>query len=143
MTDNFASNAMPPRAVDEDNLRNMAILSYVLLLVASINGLTAIMAVIIAYIKKDEAAGTVWQSHMRNVIVVFWTALVAFILGLLTWPIALGIFLARHTDHLAWSWVSAFSVPILFWAVLFPIFVIWFLYRMIRGLMHASESRAF
>ena len=65
----------PVTAAGESSLRSMAILSYVLLLISCINGLTAIAAVIIAYIKKRDAAGTVWDSHMRNVILVFWVML--------------------------------------------------------------------
>lgn len=115
-------------------------IAYVLLLVACLNGLTAIAAVIIAYVKKRDAAGTVWQSHMRNVILVFWVMVVAFLLGMLSFPVSLGLLFAWD-----WSWalLSAFSFPFFYWLLFFPILVIWFLYRIIRGIVRASESCAY
>ena len=60
-------------------LRTTAMICYVLYLVAFINGLTAIIGVIIAYIKRSDAVGTVWESHFRNLIVVFWVMLAVLI----------------------------------------------------------------
>jgi uncharacterized membrane protein len=130
----------PLAAADDSNLRTMAMIGYVLLLVTCLNGVTAIAAVIIAYVKKGDAAGTLWQSHMRNIIVVFWVMALACTIGVLTWPLSFGFFLARH---FAWASVSVLSVPFLFWFVIFPILLIWFFYRTIRGIVRASESRAF
>jgi uncharacterized membrane protein len=131
---------VPPRTVDEASLRQMAMIAYGMLLAACVIGVTAIIAVIIAYIKRGDASGTVWQSHYRNVIVVFWVMFAAFAAGLMSFPIALGLFVAQD---FAWSWLPAFSVPVLFWLLVFPILLIWFLYRTIRGLVRASESRAY
>ena len=129
----------PPAAADA-SLRSMAILCYGLLLAAAIVGVTAIIALIIAYIKKDDAAGTVWQSHYRNAIVVFWVMFAALAIGVLTWPLSLGLFFA---GNLAWTSVSFLSLPFLFWFAIFPILCVWFLYRTIRGLVHATDNRAY
>jgi uncharacterized membrane protein len=142
MSENSSTHLTPsPLGVaDDSSLRTMAMIGYVLLLVSCVNGLTAIAAVIIAYVKKGDAAGTVWQSHMHNIIVVFWVMALACTIGILTWPLAFGFFLARH---FAWASVSVLSVPFLFWFVIFPIFLIWFFYRTIRGIVRASESCAY
>ena len=142
MSEISSGNAAPApvTAAGESSLRSMAILSYVLLLISCINGLTAIVAVIIAYIKKRDAAGTVWDSHMRNVILVFWVMLSAFLIGMLSFPISLGFFFAHD---FTWPFLSALSVPFAFWLVIFPIFLIWFLYRTIRGVVRASENRSY
>jgi uncharacterized membrane protein len=142
MSETSSGNLIPPplAAAEESSLRTTAMIGYVLLLVASVNGLTAIAAVIIAYIKKRDADGTVWQSHMHNIIVVFWVMALACTSGILTWPLSFGFFLARHFD---WASVSVLSVPFLFWFVVFPILLIWFFYRTIRGIIRASESRGY
>jgi uncharacterized membrane protein len=136
-----AASPVPPQGSTEDtSLRQMAMLAYGLMFAACVTGLTAIPAVIIAYVKRNDALGTVWQSHYRNVIVVFWVMLAAFLAGMMTFPIALGLLFA-HRD--AWPFLSAFSLPVLFWLVAFPLLALWFLYRMIKGLIRASENRAF
>jgi len=82
-----------PGETQQSGLRTTAMICYVLYLVAFINGLTAIIGVIIAYIKRPEAAGTVWESHFRNLIVVFWVMFAGFSSGsrrfrsrLFRWP---------------------------------------------------------
>lgn len=54
------------------SMRALAIICYVLFLVGCLNGVTALIGVIVAYIKRPEAAGTVWVSHFDNMIVMFW-----------------------------------------------------------------------
>lgn len=130
----------PPKGVDEEGLRQMAMIAYGLLLAACVVGVTSIVAVIIAYIKREDARGTVWQSHYRNVIVIFWVMFAAFVIGLMTFPLALGLFFAKD---FAWPWLSALSLPVLFWLLVFPLLAIWFLYRIIRGLIRASDNQAY
>jgi uncharacterized membrane protein len=116
---------------------------YVLYLVAFLNGLTAIIGVIIAYIKKSDAAGTVWESHFRSLILVFWVMLAVFVVGLVTLPISLFSIAALFDSDFALPALSALALPLLAWMFILPVFVIWFLYRMIRGLVRASEDRAY
>lgn len=124
-------------------LRTAAMICYVLYLVAFINGLTAIIGVIIAYIKKSDAAGTVWESHFRSLILVFWVTLAVLILGLVSFPISLVSMSALFEGGFAWPALSAFALPLLAWIFIFPVFVIWFLYRMIRGLIRAADDRTY
>ena len=130
----------PHKGTDEEGLRQMAMIAYGLLLAACFVGVTSIVAVIIAYIRREDARGTVWQSHYSNVIVIFWVMFAVFVTGLMTFPLALGLFFFKN---FAWSWLSAFSLPVLFWLLICPLFVIWFLYRIIRGLIRASDNRAY
>ena len=116
---------------------------YVLYLVAFINGLTAIIGVIIAYIKKPDAIGTVWESHFKNLIVVFWVMLAALIIGLVTFPISLLSMGALYDGDFVWPALSAFALPLLLWIFIFPVLIIWFLYRMIRGLIRAADDRPY
>jgi len=116
---------------------------YVLYLVAFINGLTAIIGVIIAYIKKSDAAGTVWESHFNSLILVFWVMLAALVIGLVTFPISLFSISALFESDFAWPALSALALPMLAWMFIFPVLFIWFLYRMIRGLIRAADDRAY
>ena len=148
MTDNSGGNASPapvqgPDETQRSGLRTAAMICYVLYLVAFINGLTAIIGVIIAYIKKSDAAGTVWESHFRNLIVVFWVMLAVLILGLVSFPISLFSLAALFDCDFAWPALSAFAVPMLAWIFIVPVFVVWFLYRTIRGLIRAADDKPY
>jgi len=127
----------------QSHLRSLALVGYVLFLVSFMNGLTAIAGVIIAYVKRRDAAGTIWQSHFGNLILVFWVMLAAFLLALISFPVSvlsLGLWLS---GDFVWPAFSAFAVPVLFWMFAGPLLLIWFFYRIIRGLIHASENRAY
>ena len=132
-----------PGETQHSGLRTTAMICYVLYLVAFINGLTAIIGVIIAYIKRSDAAGTVWESHFNNLIFVFWVMLAAFVVGLATLPISLFSLAALFEQDFAWPAISALAFPLLAWMLIFPVLFIWFLYRMIRGLIRAGDDRAY
>jgi uncharacterized membrane protein len=126
------------------NLRSLAIAGYILFLLALFNGLTAIAGVLLAYIKRDDARGTIWFGHFENMISVFWVmllgAFVALLLHLLLFPISLGLLLS---GQFLWTAISLASLPVLLTLAIWPILFIWFLYRMIRGLLHASDNRPY
>lgn len=121
------------------DLRSLAIVCYVLFLLASVNGLTAIVGVIIAYVKRHDAGGTIWQSHFKNLILVFWVMVGGVVLGFLTWPLAIGAFLASWPVF----WPPALTLPFAFWFVGLPLLALWYLYRVVRGLIRASEERPY
>jgi uncharacterized membrane protein len=121
------------------DLRSLAIVCYVLFLLAAVNGLTALVGVIIAYVKRRDAAGTIWESHFHNMIVVFWVMVAAAILGFLTWPIAIGAFLVSWPVF----WPPALTLPFAFGFLIFPLLAVWYLYRIVRGLVRASEDRPY
>jgi len=107
-----------PLAAREDGARTIAIIVYLLYLAALINGLTAIVGVILAYVKRDESRGTVYESHFSNAIEVFWI----FLVGMLI------------------------AVPLCFVVIGIPLVIglyIWVLYRTIRGIVRASDGRPY
>ena len=109
-----------PVPVVQDELRTPAILVYVLYLAAVVSaGFAGIVGVIVAYVKRDDAKGTIWESHFRNQIEAFWVWLVLFIAGCLT------------------VWVFFIGVAVIVVAF------IWFLYRTIKGLIRAVESKPY
>src|SRR6202012_801309 len=60
--------------------RVMAIVCYALFIITVTNGFTGIVGVVLAYIKRSDARGTIWESHFNNLIHVFWSGVVVFAL---------------------------------------------------------------
>lgn len=129
-----------------DDLRTILLVIYGLFILAIFNGLSAIVGVIIAYIKRDEACGTPWEGHFRNVVHVFWIALgVAAIALILLIEAAGGFIFAMattngHPPPVVIGWLIAL-VPV-FWlgAVIFSV---WYLYRTLRGLVRTLDSQPY
>jgi uncharacterized membrane protein len=144
MTDPTQGAPVPrgPQPTDptSQSLRTLAIVCYVLFLVAIVNGLTAIAGVVLASLKKGDAQGTIWRSHFENLIVVFWVVLIFAIVWLASFPVSFWMF---WTHSFVWPWVPVLGVPFAIRLVAFPLVVVWYLYRLIRGLVRASEDRAY
>src|ERR1700759_701949 len=85
----------PDAAAQAGDLRTMAIIVYGLYLAALFTAGTAgIAGVVLAYIKRDEARGTIWESHFENAIHAFWIWLVLMVVGVATSWFIVGIFVA-------------------------------------------------
>ncbi len=100
--------------------RTLAIVVYGLYLAALLScGIAGIAGVIVAYLKRGEARGSIWESHFDNQIEAFWIWLVLVIAGGLTvWVVGLGLL------------VIGFAF-------------VWFLYRAVKGLLRALESKPY
>ena len=112
----------------EDTLRKITIFDYALHIASPIVSmmLLSLIAVGINYVKKPDAIGSVFESHMDYMIRTFWwTALwlvVAAVGGFVFGLITLGIGFALY-------------------AVFMALPVLWYLYRMISGLLRALDNR--
>jgi uncharacterized membrane protein len=122
MTDTQAAAMQPAATQSQDelqNLRTITIIVYALYLAALCNGVTAIIGLVLAYVKRKEASGTIYESHLTNTIEIFWVGLV---LGLACIPLfflfGLGVLIAVGL-------------------------AVWLIYRVVRGLVHAIESKAY
>jgi uncharacterized membrane protein len=114
------AQAYPPRPVpDHESLRTMTIIVYALMLASFVSMHTAaVVAVILAYVKRGDARGTIWETHFDAVIATFWIGLVVMIVG----------------------------IPLCFVLVGIPIMValaIWYLYRNIKGLVRAIDGQPY
>lgn len=95
-----------------------AMLVYVLMLASLLFMMvTGIIAVVIAYVYRDEAPAWL-QSHYQLQIRTFWISILYLVLGLLTWILFIG------------------QVILLFWLV-------WFLVRCIKGIRYLNERRPY
>lgn len=112
---------LPPESAmrADDALRRVAFLDYCLHIAGMLfsMGLLSVVAVIVNYIKRDDARGTPWESHMNWQIRTFW------------WWV---------------FWTAVALVPTLLTVGLVPVVVvpaIWYLYRMIKGLLRLNSRR--
>ena len=107
-----------PRA--EESFRGTAIIAYLLFLVGfPFLHLTTVAGVILAYVQRRDARGTLWESHFSNLIETFWISL---LLGLVAIPL-----------------IFAFGLGILVGIGVF----VFFLYRTIKGLIRAIDGRPY
>ncbi len=131
---------------DGGDLRAILLIVYGLFVLATFNGATAIAGVVLAYIKRDAARGTIWESHVRNVIHVFWIALFVAIVALAILLQAFGglavslIATNGNPPPVLIGWLIALAPVFWLGAV---IFLVWYLYRTLRGLVRTIESRPY
>ena len=108
----------------QDALRRICLLDYLLHIVGLLlsAGLLSVIALIVNYLKRDEATGTLYRSHMDWMIATFWWTVL--------WVVLLFVPMMV---------VTIFSFGLLAWVFLLP--GLWFLYRMIKGLLRLTEQR--
>lgn len=107
-----------PSAAAQDSTRTIAILVYALYLGAFFNGLTAIAGLVLAYVRRPEAKGTIYGSHFTNAIETFWISFGLCVLGVLTIWFGLGIL----------AFIGA---------------AIFYLYRSIKGLVRVIDNKPY
>jgi len=81
-----------------------------------VGGVTALVAIVLNYIKKEDVAGTILESHFRWQIRTFWFSLLWGFIGAITFILVIGI----------------------------PILVadlIWFIYRIAKGWLRLHEGK--
>ncbi|HYR05854.1 MAG TPA: hypothetical protein VEP71_04150 [Gallionella sp.] len=104
---------------DEAKIRSLRTLTqvvYILYALSYFAGITAIVGIIINYIKKEEVAGTWLESHFRWQIRTFWFGLLWAAIGIATIVILVGF------------------------AVLFANFC-WIIYRIVKGWLNLNDGR--
>lgn len=100
-----------------DDLRNLALLVYILQGLGFVTGgLTWIAAVMVNYIKLESVRGSWLESHFRWQINTFWYGLLWWIVGLVLWLLLLG--------WLVWGLLS-----------------LWALYRIVRGALTLNDNK--
>ncbi len=97
--------------------KTMAFVIYILQLVSLLNGISLIIAVVLAYTKVDDAKEPEWmRSHYRWQIKTFWMFLILSVVGFITIFLGIGYFILLFT-------------------------LIWFLYRVVKGMLRLSEDK--
>lgn len=111
-----SENPTGPNALE--SARTTSIIVYLLYIAALVNGLTAIIGVVLAYVKRDDVRGTIYEGHFSNAIEVFWVFLVGMIV----------------------------AVPLCFILIGIPLVIliyVWVLFRTIKGLVRAIDGKPY
>jgi uncharacterized membrane protein len=103
-------------ASNTKKLKDLTTIIYALYAVGIVIGITAIAAVIINYIKQDEVAGTLCESHFRWQIRTFWFSLLWVVVGFVLMFVVIG------------------------YAVLLANLV-WVIYRIVKGLLNLYDDK--
>lgn len=98
----------------------MALIAHGFLLIAPLLGLAGFVAIILAYVKRDDAQGTWVASHLHWLIRTFWWSLLWAVLGAVIFVTLIGIPIAFLV------WIAA---------------TLWVFYRLIRGIVLFKDSR--
>lgn len=128
----------PPSGTDTET-RILAIIAYVFFIGVFAAGLGTIVGVVLAYVKRDEARGTIWESHFDNLIHVFWTGVAVFVVFCAI--AALGIFGVLRTVETNQFAGAVLLLPVLYVASI--AYLVWYLYRVVKGLMRALENKPY
>ena len=98
-------------------LKTVAMAVYILQALSFFWGLPAIVAIVIDYVKRDDARGTVYESHIEWQISTFWWGLLWTLLGM------------------ASMWVFGLGMIVL------AVAYIWMIYRVVKGFLKLTESK--
>lgn len=117
MTDPVVSNAAVSRTPEElASLKTITTVVYALQALSFFWGVPALVAIIINYVKRDDARGTVYESHFDWQIRSFWWGLLWSVIGLLLAVVLVG-----------------FLVMFIAW--------IWMVYRVVKGWLKLTEGQ--
>ncbi|WP_306602990.1 hypothetical protein [Azonexus sp.] len=101
----------------EKSGKTITTIIYALYAVSFLVGISAIVAIVMNYVKKDDVAGTFLESHFRWQIRTFWFGLLWCVVGGLTFVFIIG------------------------WFVLIAN-AIWFIYRIVKGWLNLNDNKA-
>jgi uncharacterized membrane protein len=101
-----------------NTLRTVTIAGYALQAAGFITGgLGNLVAVVLAYVKRDDARGTEYEPHLRWQINTFWGGLAGFALGVVTWILLIGMAIFFATT-------------------------VWLIYRIVKGGLALHEGKS-
>lgn len=98
------------------SLKTLTMIIYGLYGASCVVGVTALVAIIVNYIKRDEVANTIYDSHFRWQMRTFWFGLLWMVVGFITFFFVIG------------------------WFVLIAN-AVWIIYRLVRGFLNLLEDR--
>lgn len=98
------------------SLRRLTLVIYGLYVFSWLFGVTALIGVIVAHVKRDDARGTVYESHLTWLIRTFWLGLLWTVLGFLTLVLVIGGFILAGVG-------------------------IWLIYRVVKGWLYWNDRK--
>ncbi|WP_373740348.1 DUF4870 family protein [Neisseria sp.] len=104
---------VPP---EQDKLRDYLMVIYILYAVSVATGLTLLVGVIIAYVKRDDFYGTPYFDHIQYLIKTFWITLIGSLIGALTMFLLIGF-------------------------LILTLVFVWFIYRVVVGFVKFYDNK--
>jgi uncharacterized membrane protein len=101
---------------NEKSAKTLTTVIYALYAASFLVGITAIVAIVINYVKKDDVAGTFLESHFRWQIRTFW-------FGLL------------------WSVVGVVLMFVFIGVVVLAANAVWMIYRIVKGFLRLNDNK--
>jgi uncharacterized membrane protein len=98
------------------SLRRLTLVIYILYALSWLVGISAIVAIVINYVKREDAAGTLYESHFTWQIRTFWWSLLWCVLGMLTLVLMVGF-------------------------VILAAAAIWSIYRLVKGWLYWNDRK--
>jgi uncharacterized membrane protein len=117
MNEIVSSGASAKTPEELAGLKNVAMAVYVLQALSFLWGLTAIVGIVINYVKREDAIGTIYESHFNWQIRTFWFGLLWGFVGFVL-VLALGL---------------GFLILFAAW--------IWMIYRVVKGWLKLTEGK--
>lgn len=116
LEDDMTAESVNNKNEIETENKTITLVVYALQTAAFLYGITAIIGVVINYVKREEVAGTLYESHFRWQIRTFWWSLIGFVIGAMTWYIFIGI-------------------------IIFVITYVWVIYRVVKGFLNLNSKK--
>lgn len=117
MSDSTNANHIAASSAKEvGSTKNLVLIVYILYAVGLFIGLTGLIGVIIAHVKRGEVAGTWIESHYRWLIRTFWFALL-------------------------WGFLSALTTGLIIGYLGLFVTYIWLIYRIMKGILRLSNEK--
>ncbi|MDG6247742.1 hypothetical protein GNY91_09815 [Glaesserella parasuis] len=102
----------------KDPFKTIALVAYgCFVLGLFLGGFPSLVGVIIAYMKRQETEGTIYQEHFRYLIKTFWVGLIGAVLGTLTLFFGIGL-------------------------IILVVFSIWYAIRVVYGLVKVLDKKS-
>lgn len=99
-----------------ESTKTLTTVIYALYAASLLVGISCLVAIVMNYVKKDDVAGTLFESHFRWQIRTFWFSLLWGILGVITFIVIIGWFILMAD-------------------------LVWFIYRIVKGWLRLNENK--
>ena len=128
-----------------DQERLLVALAYGLYLISFAGGLSLLIGFIVALVRKPHARGTIYESHYRNLIQVFFVMLIfvgIVLAAALAGSLDLLFGFLWHPVFAVWQWpLAAMMIPVA--ATVSLLLGIWFLWRVVRGFVRVLDDKPY
>ena len=114
---NDVIQAPPGDAAKLESLKQLTLIIYVLYALSLFVGITGIVAIVMNYLKREDAQGTLYESHFTWQIRTFWWGLL-------------------------WAVIGFATVWLLVGFVVLAVNSIWLIYRVVRGFLNWNDGKA-